>query len=56
MWIEIIAILRFLNVYHMILAMHIWEPWQFKGKQSGNIRKVKQVKPGDGQSINQRIE
>ena len=35
----------------MILAMRIWEPWQFKGKQSGNIRKVKQVKPGDGQSI-----
>eukprot|EP00956_Cyclotella_meneghiniana_P001276 scaffold1377_cov23-Cyclotella_meneghiniana.AAC.1 len=30
-------------------------PWQFKGKQSGSIRKEKQVKSGDGQSIDQIV-
>eukprot|EP00956_Cyclotella_meneghiniana_P039443 scaffold171978_cov20-Cyclotella_meneghiniana.AAC.1 len=30
-------------------------PWRFKGKQSGSIRKQKQVKPGDGQSIDQIV-
>eukprot|EP00956_Cyclotella_meneghiniana_P008619 scaffold11745_cov39-Cyclotella_meneghiniana.AAC.3 len=30
-------------------------PWRFKGKQSGSIRKEKQVKPGDGQSIDQTV-
>ena len=30
-------------------------PWRFKGKQSGSIRKEKEVKPGDGQSIDQIV-
>ena len=30
-------------------------PWRVKGKKSGSIRKEKEVKPGDGQSIDQIV-